>query len=159
MKFITKDKIYNITIYGFGQAINLISPLLVIPHIVYYCGEEGLGKTGVGFSFALIAIVLVDYGSYINGTKEISINNNDRKILEEKFTSIYLSKLLLLIAVLLICCIIILVVPFFQKDKIVSKDNMVDITVLDQFYPFDDNKNDETPFDVLKMLKRIILYL
>ena len=115
---IQKKKTKDFLIYGFGQAINLISPLLVIPHIVYYCGEEGLGKAGVGFSFALIAIVLVDYGSYINGTKEISINNNDRKILEEKFTSIYLSKLLLLIAVLLICCIIILVVPFFQKDKI-----------------------------------------
>lgn len=112
------QKIKNFLIYGFGQAINLISPLLVIPHIVYYCGEEGLGKTGVGFSFALIAIVLVDYGSYINGTKEVSINNNDRNTLEEKFTSIYLSKLLLLIAVLLISCIIILVVPFFQKDKI-----------------------------------------
>ena len=49
-------------IYGFGQAINLISPLLVIPYIVSICGEEGLGKAGVGFSFALIAIVLVDYG-------------------------------------------------------------------------------------------------
>lgn len=117
MKFITKDKIYNLTIYGFGQAVNLISPLLVIPYIVYVCGEEGLGKTGVGFSFALIAIVLVDYGSYINGTKEVSINNNDRTILEEKFTSIYLSKLLLLITVLSFCAIIILVVPFFQKDK------------------------------------------
>ena len=70
----TKDFI----IYGFGQAINLISPLLVIPYIVSICGEEGLGKAGVGFSFALIAIVLVDYGSYINGTKEVSINNNKK---------------------------------------------------------------------------------
>lgn len=117
MKFITKDKIYNITIYGIGQAVNIISPLLVIPYIVHICGEEGLGKIGVGFSFALIAIVLVDYGSYINGTKEISIYNNDKTLLEEKFTTIYLSKLLLLITVLLFCCLIILVIPFFQKDK------------------------------------------
>ena len=105
-------------VYGFGQAVNLISPLLVIPYIIFVCGEEGLGKSGVGFSFALIAIVLVDYGSYINGTKEVSINSSDRTVLEEKFTTIYLSKLILLIAVLLICSSIIFIIPFFQKDKL-----------------------------------------
>jgi O-antigen/teichoic acid export membrane protein len=120
-KIVTKLKskqIKDFIIYGFGQAINLISPLLVIPYIVFICGEEGLGKAGVGFSFALIAIVLVDYGSYINGTKDISINHNDNAILEDKFTTIYLSKLILLIAVLLISILIIVSIPFFQKDKL-----------------------------------------
>lgn len=105
-------------IYGFGQAINLISPLLVVPYIVFICGEEGLGKAGVGFSFALIAIVLVDYGSYINGTKDISINHKNHAILEDKFTTIYLSKLLLLLVILLISILIIFNLPFFQKDKL-----------------------------------------
>ena len=72
--FTNNKKLKDFLIYGFGQAVNLISPLLVIPYLVSICGEEGLGKIGVGFSLALIAIVLVDYGSYINGTKEISIN-------------------------------------------------------------------------------------
>lgn len=115
---IKSPRIKNFIIYGFGQAINLISPLLVIPYLIIKCGEEGLGKVGVGFSFALIAIVLVDYGSYINGTKEISINHSDRKILEEKFTTIYLSKLILLFMVLLLCSVIIFLVPFFAKDKL-----------------------------------------
>jgi len=110
----TKDFI----IYGIGQAINLISPLLVIPYIVSICGEEGLGKAGVGFSFALIAIVLVDYGSYINGTKEVSINNNNNEILEERFTTIFLAKFILLLAVISLCSILIFTIPFFQKDKI-----------------------------------------
>lgn len=110
----TKDFI----IYGFGQAVNLISPLLVIPYIVSVCGEEGLGKAGVGFSFALIAIVLVDYGSYINGTKEVSINNNNKEIVEELFTTIYLAKFILLLAVISLCSILIFTIPFFQKDKI-----------------------------------------
>lgn len=117
MGFITKDKIYNFSIYGFGQAVNLISPLLVIPYIVSVCGESGLGKVGVGFSFALISIVLVDAGSYINGTKEVSIHNLDREILEEKFTTIYLAKLLLLLGVLLVCSLLIFVVPFLARDK------------------------------------------
>lgn len=107
----------NLIIYGFGQAINLISPLLVIPYIISVCGEEGLGKSGVGFSVALIAIVLVDSGSYINGTKEISIYRNDRPILEQKFSIIYLSKFILLILVLFFSIILIMTVPFFQRDK------------------------------------------
>jgi len=111
-------QIKDFIIYGFGQAINLLSPLLVIPYIVFICGEEGLGKAGVGFSFALIAIVLVDYGSYINGTKDISINHNDNAVLEDKFTTIYLSKLLLLAVVTLISILIIVSLPFFQKDKL-----------------------------------------
>jgi len=110
----TKDFI----IYGLGQAINLISPLLVIPYIVSICGEEGLGKAGVGFSFALITIVLVDYGSYINGTKEVSINNNNKEILEELFTTIYLAKFILLLAVISLCSLLIFSIAFFQKDKI-----------------------------------------
>lgn len=115
---ITKTKQFrDFIIYGFGQAVNLISPLLVMPYIVSICGESGLGKVGVGFSFALIAIVLVDSGSYINGTKEVSISNGNQAVLEEKFTTIYLSKLLLLSAVIGISALIIFFIPFFQKDK------------------------------------------
>lgn len=117
-----KDVFYNkrfkdLIIYGFGQAINIISPLLVIPYIISVCGEEGLGKSGVGFSVALIAIVLVDYGSYINGTKEISIYRNDSTVLEEKFSIIYLSKFILLLLVMSFSTLLILTIPFFQKDK------------------------------------------
>jgi O-antigen/teichoic acid export membrane protein len=118
MGFITKEKIYNFSIYGFGQAVNLISPLLIVPYIVSVCGESGLGKAGVGFSFALIAIVLVDAGSYINGTKDIAINRNDHALLEEKFNTIYLAKLLLLLAVLVVCSAVILFVPFFHDDRL-----------------------------------------
>ena len=118
MGFITKEKIYNFAVYGFGQAVNLISPLLVIPYIISVCGEAGLGKTGVGFSFALISIVIVDYGSYINGTKNISINRDNQLVLEENFTTIYLAKLLLLLGMLLFCSLLILSVPFFRRDAI-----------------------------------------
>ena len=111
------QQLKNFIIYGFGQAVNLISPLLVIPYIVLVCGEEGLGKSGVGVSLALIAIVLVDYGSYINGTKEVAINHKNQSVLEEKFITIYLSKLILLLLVLLFCGLIIITIPFFHRDK------------------------------------------
>ena len=64
------NRIKNFVIYGIGQVVNLVSPLLVMPYLVAICEKEGLGKIGVGFSFALIFIVLVDFGSYINGTEQ-----------------------------------------------------------------------------------------
>ncbi|HEX9981550.1 MAG TPA: oligosaccharide flippase family protein [Flavobacterium sp.] len=115
---LSSRKARDFAIYGFGQAVNLISPLLVIPHIVAVCGESGLGKAGVGFSFALIAIVLVDAGSYINGTKEISIFRSDITKLGQKVADIYLAKLMLLVAVLTISVLVIYAVPFFRRDKL-----------------------------------------
>ena len=114
--FTNNKKLKDFLIYGFGQAVNLISPLLVIPYLVSICGEEGLGKIGVGFSLALIAIVLVDYGSYINGTKEISINIDNNQILEEKFTTIYIAKLIVTVVVLLITIIALKTIPFLSRD-------------------------------------------
>ena len=114
--FTNNKKLKDFLIYGFGQAVNLISPLLVMPYLVSICGEEGLGKIGVGFSLALIAIVLVDYGSYINGTKEISINIDNNQILEEKFTTIYIAKLIVTVVVLLITIIALKTIPFLSRD-------------------------------------------
>lgn len=118
-KLFQKKKIRNFFIYGFGQAINLISPLLVIPYIVSICGKDGLGKIGVGFSFALIFNVLIDYGSYINGTKEISINRDNLEILRKKITSIYVMKFFLLLFFGFVAFIIIQFIPFFNKEAAV----------------------------------------
>jgi len=118
-KFFQNKKIRNFFIYGFGQAINLISPILVIPYIVSICGKEGLGKIGVGYSFALIFNVLIDYGSYINGTKEISINRNNLDVLRKKVTSIYVMKFYLLLFFSFIAFLIVQFTPFFYKEAMV----------------------------------------
>lgn len=117
MSIFNKKKIKDFFIYGFGQAINLISPFLVLPFLIHNCGQENYGKIGVGFSIALILNSIIDYGSYITGVKEISINRDNKAVLEEKFTSIYLSKLILLLIVLSLAVLIILFIPFFAKDR------------------------------------------
>ncbi len=117
MSIFTRKKITDFLIYGFGQVINLVSPLFVMPFIIYKCGEDGLGRVGVGFSFALILSGIIDYGSYIKGVKEISINRDNSTVLEEKLKAIYFSKLLLLLLVASFVTILIFTVPFFSKDK------------------------------------------
>jgi len=117
MSIFNKKRIKDFLIYGFGQAINLIAPLFIMPFIIYRCGQDGFGQIGVGFSMALILSGIVDYGSYINGVKEISINRDEKEVLEKKIKAIYLSKFILLAIVLSIATVSILFIPFFNKEK------------------------------------------
>lgn len=106
----------NLSIYALGQAVNVVSPLLVVPFIVMHCGEANLGRIGIGFSFAMMAIVLVDGGSYINGTREIAVSNTNPSQLRRQFTRIYLGKLMMLSAVLILSAAIIFAIPFLRRD-------------------------------------------
>lgn len=117
MSIFNKKKITDFLIYGFGQGINILSPLLIMPFVIANCGQDNFGKIGVGFSLALILNGVIDYGSYINGVKEISINRNNSVLLEEKFKAIYFSKFILLLIVLFIFSILFIVVPFFANEK------------------------------------------
>jgi len=117
MSVFSKQKIKDFIIYGLGQAINIVGPLLLLPYIISKCGAEGLGKVGAGMSLALIMNGIIDYGSYINGVKEISINRENTTVLEHHFKSIYSSKFILLIGVLLVVTLAIFMIPFFEQDK------------------------------------------
>jgi O-antigen/teichoic acid export membrane protein len=105
-------------IYSFGQAINILSPLLITPYLIFICGIEKLGIIAMGQSLAYILIVLVDYSSYIIGVKEISINRNNKEKLEELFKTIYLSKLFLVIVVFLLVFSLTQIVPYFTKNAL-----------------------------------------
>lgn len=117
MDIFNKKKIKDFIIYGFGQVINILGPLLILPYLIDKCGIEKVGKIGVAMSFALILNGIIDYGSYINGVKEISINRKNKAILEKLFNSIYLSKLILFCLILIIFIAAITFIPFFYKDK------------------------------------------
>ena len=86
-----KKKIADFLVYGIGQAVNIISPLLITPYLIYVCGLENLGVIALGQSFAFILIVLVDYSSYIIGVKDVSINRDNSGTLSNIFTTISLS--------------------------------------------------------------------
>lgn len=95
-------KIKKFSVYGLGQFINLLSPLLVVPHLVKVCGESGLGKIGIAFSLALILNCIIDYSSYLNGTKRISIHRNDKEFLKNEISTIYSYKFTLLFIVFIL---------------------------------------------------------
>lgn len=116
LNIFSSSTIKNFIIYGIGQAINLISPLLITPYLIYICGIEKLGIIAIGQSFAYILNVIVDYSSYIVGVKEISVNRNEIKTLEKSFTTIYISKFILLILVYIILFCLVFFIPYFNKE-------------------------------------------
>lgn len=104
-------------VYGIGQAVNLVTPLLIVPYIVFIVGEKGLGKVGVGMSLAYILIVLVDYSSYIKSVREISLNREHPEKLREIIATVYWAKTFLVLGITALVGLLCLVIPYFSADK------------------------------------------
>lgn len=85
----------NFLIYGFGQIVNLITPLLVAPIIISKCGIENFGKIGVATSIFLIISLFIDFGSNLIGVKEISIYKEKNKQIRDYLNIVYTLKILI----------------------------------------------------------------
>lgn len=116
-KILLHQQFHKLSVYGFGQLFNLVTPLLVVPNIVSICGEENFGKTAVGMAIAFFLIVFVDFGSDIIGVREISVNRGNPVILNKIFTTTYVVKAIILIAVLVIASVIFIYFPYFKNEK------------------------------------------
>ena len=112
------SKITNFFVYGLGQSINLLSPLIVMPYLIKICQEDGLGKIGIAFSICLILNCIVDYSSYLNGTKEIVINKKNLSFLSQKVSDIYTYKTIICILLLCLFFIIILLFPTIKEKTL-----------------------------------------
>ncbi|HEY0092045.1 MAG TPA: oligosaccharide flippase family protein [Flavobacterium sp.] len=112
----SQEHFSNFLIYGFGQGFNLITPLLVIPYIIFICGLEKYGKAAFGMALTFFLIVFIDYGSDILGVKLIATNRHDHDKLEKVFTTTYSSKIIVLAIVLVIMSIVFTTIPYFSKD-------------------------------------------
>jgi O-antigen/teichoic acid export membrane protein len=111
------QKLKNFFVYGIGQAVNIVSPLLITPYIVFACGIDKLGLIAIGQSLAYILCVIIDYSSYIIGVREISINRSNPKVLEKIFVTHYASKVGLVFLTGLILTLLVFFIPFFHQNK------------------------------------------
>ena len=115
--FRSQQQFNNFVVYGFGQFFNLATPLLVVPYIVWVCGEEGYGKIGVGLAISFLLIVIIDYGSDIIGVKQIAVNRDNPAKLEEITVNTYAAKFTLLLGVIACITVLFLSVPYFSSEK------------------------------------------
>lgn len=116
--FTDSKKTKDFIIYSFGQFINILSPLLVTPYLIYVCGIDKLGIIAIGQSLAYILIVVVDYSSFINGVKEVSINRDNPNKIKELFTTFYFTKFILFFLVFTLVVFLVVFVPFFSENTV-----------------------------------------
>jgi len=112
------SKIINFFIYGLGQSINLLSPLIVMPYLIKTCYEEGFGKIGISFSICLILSCIIDYSSYLNGTKEIVINRDDSSFLSKRISDIFTYKTILFTGIVSLFLLIMLLFPQIKERQL-----------------------------------------
>ena len=117
-KILFHQQFQKLSVYGFGQLFNLVTPLLVVPYIVSVCGEENFGKTAVGMAIAFFLIVFIDFGSDIIGVREVAINRDNPEVLNKIFTTTYVVKAIILMIVLTVASIIFILFPYFKSEKI-----------------------------------------
>ena len=109
-------KLSDLSVYGFGQAFNLVTPILVVPYIISICGIENYGKIGVALSLAFFLIVFIDYGSEIISVREISLQRDNKVTVSEIFSTTQLAKTIMLFIIIGFCSILFFTIPYFRDE-------------------------------------------
>jgi O-antigen/teichoic acid export membrane protein len=112
----------NLIIYGLGQAFNLITPLLVVPHVVGICGIANYSKISIGMAISFFIMVFIDYGSDIIGVKDVAVNRENVHELEKTFLTTFASKFVCWSVYCLFFSMLIWIVPFFNTEKLFFLD-------------------------------------
>lgn len=110
-KQLTFKEIRNFAIFGSGQFINLVTPLLVAPYVLSICGVENWGKIGVATSFYIILGIFIDFGSQLIGVKEISSNKNDVANITNYLNETYAFRICIFLLLAFIVTLLLLFVP------------------------------------------------
>ena len=105
----------NFTSLSLLQLSNYLFPLITLPYLVRVLGPEKYGLVNFAISFSAFFNIITDYGFNLSVTKEISVNRNDYKTVNEIFSSVFIIKFILLAVSLLVFLIIIYSIPLFHN--------------------------------------------
>jgi len=98
------------------QMVNLFIPLLVIPYVSRILGPEKLGIINFATSFLTYFILIVNYGFDLSATREISVNKENRKKLNDIVnTTLYCKTVLFIFSSILYFTIILLSTKFSSE--------------------------------------------
>lgn len=96
------------------KGFDYILPLITLPYLVRVLGVEHFGVVSFAQSFAQYFILITQYGFTLSATREISLNRDDPKKINEIFLSVMTVKLLLAAACFLILLSTVAVFPLFR---------------------------------------------
>lgn len=114
LKKIESKGIWNYIMFGSGQFVNLLAPLLIAPYVISICGIELWGKIGVATSVFLILSIFIDFGSQLIGVKEISSDKNNIDYIRKYLNITYAFRFLVLLLILFFLILFLFLFPNFD---------------------------------------------
>jgi len=108
----------NILALTLMNAVNLLSPLLLIPYLIRVLGAEYYGVYIFAWTFISYFIMLVNYGYDLYATKQVAIHKNDKLYLSAIFYSITASRVLLAVVSSIIVVVCVWLIPEFNAHSI-----------------------------------------
>ncbi|MBN1969114.1 MAG: oligosaccharide flippase family protein [Candidatus Delongbacteria bacterium] len=113
-----KTLIQNFSYLSALQVFNMLLPLITLPYLLTVLGADYYGLIVYAQAITSYFVMFVNFGFNIYGTKEISLNRNDKSKISEISSNIILSKGLLFIASVAIMAGVLLLLKVSTKDQI-----------------------------------------
>ncbi len=112
----TEDKkrlLSNFSSLALLQAANFLLPLISMPYLVRVLGTETYGLVMFVQALILYFNILVDFGFDLSATREISVNREQKRTVEEVFNSVLFIKFFLMLLSFSVLCVL-----TFSIDKL-----------------------------------------
>jgi len=111
LKKIEFKEVRNYVIFGSGQFVNLLAPLLVAPYVISVCGIEEWGKIGAATSVFILLEIFIDFGSKLLGVKEISSNKENKNRIAEYLNVTYAFRFIVLLLIIFCLFLVLFLAP------------------------------------------------
>lgn len=100
---------------GLTKAVQLVFPLITIPYLARTIGVSNMGI--IAFVQAIITYIAIipDLGISISGPRWVSINRDNKQVLQRLLTNVFLGKLVALLGSILFLVLLVAIVPQFRK--------------------------------------------
>lgn len=101
------------------QGANYILPFLTFPYLVSVLGIEKFGLLAFATSFIMFFQIFTDYGFNLTATRQVSINRDNQKKINEIFNAVLFIKLGLIFISFIILLIFINIFDKFHQDYVI----------------------------------------
>jgi PST family polysaccharide transporter len=103
MKINKNQLIKNLTSLSVVNFINIVSPILIIPYIIYRVGLSYYGFLVFHQYFGQFVLMFIDFGFSVYAVNEVSSRRNDKRRLADFVRCAYLIKIILVVFVIIVC--------------------------------------------------------
>ncbi|MEB5476807.1 oligosaccharide flippase family protein [Acinetobacter pollinis] len=99
------------------QISNFIIPLIIFPYMTHILGVSGMGKIGFAQTLYFLFAFFIDFGFNLSSAKNISLNLENKKLVDQIYSNIQVFKTIIFSIVLIIIIFIMSIFNFTNLDK------------------------------------------